>query len=204
MPARSGPHKSDDSEVTILGRTVRWKDWARGQRYEVDEVGLHDFEATKFRGLVARLNSLPLDCPDFQFPAIEVCRDMSFPTASRAGLKRLARCLVTRKVVIYQHEWQDEVKTMTLYKESDWVGFRRTRKFSSGDALLMGTHCVKTWSCTQRPVALSSAEAEYYSMVGQTVKAPRACRLFLERLDHFFFTDSSAAKKFFHEEVWVA
>ena len=32
--ARSGPDKSDDSEVTILGRTVRWKDW--GIEHETD------------------------------------------------------------------------------------------------------------------------------------------------------------------------
>ena len=32
--ARLGPGKSDDSEVTILGRTVRWKDW--GIEYEAD------------------------------------------------------------------------------------------------------------------------------------------------------------------------
>ena len=34
--ARLGPDKSDDSEVTILGRTVRWKDW--GVEYETDST----------------------------------------------------------------------------------------------------------------------------------------------------------------------
>ena len=29
----------------------------------------------------------------------------------------------------------------------------------------MGSHCLKTWAKTQGPVALSSGEAEYYSMV---------------------------------------
>ena len=32
--SRLGPDKSDDSEVTILGQTVRWKDW--GIEYEAD------------------------------------------------------------------------------------------------------------------------------------------------------------------------
>ena len=97
---------------------------------------------------------------------------MSFPTvASWARLKRLARYLVTRKAVIFQYEWQDEGKLMTLYTDSDRAGCRRTRKSTSGGAVLIGTHCVKTRSCTQGPIALSSADAEYYSMVEGTIKA---------------------------------
>ena len=180
----------------ISGRTVRWKDWGieyeadprhgsevlkyfgfndrtSGQltngrvdecKEEVDEVELSESEATMFRGLAAKVNFLAQDCTDLQFPAKEVCRDMSFPTvASWARLKRLARYLVIRKVVIFQYEWQDEGKLMTLYTDSHWAGCRRTRK-STG------------------PIALSSAEAEYYSMV-EGLSRPRACRRLLERLD---------------------
>ena len=31
--------------------------------------------------------------------------------------------------------------------------------------LMCGSHCIWTWSLTQGPIALSSAEAEYYAMV---------------------------------------
>ena len=121
---------------------------------EVDEVELSELEATKFRGLAARVNFLAQHCPDLEVPAKEVGRDMSFPTvASWARLKRLARFLVTRKAVIFQNEWQDEGKLMTLYTDSDWAGCRRARKSSSGGTVLIGTHCVKTWSCTQGPIA---------------------------------------------------
>ena len=234
--ARLGPDKSDDSEVTILGRTVRWKDWGieyeadprhrsevlnyfgfndrtSGQltngrvdecKEEVDEVELSESEATKFRGLAAKVNFLAQDCPDLQFPAKEVCRDMSCPTvASWARLKRLARYLVTRKAVIFQYEWQDEGKLMTLYTDSDWAGCRRTRKSTSGGVVLIGNHCVKTWSCTQGPIALSSAEAEYYSMVEGAIKAKgvqtvaREIGLLLSsNVPISLFTDSSAARSF--------
>ena len=148
---------------------------------EVDEVELSESEATKFRGLAARVNFLAQDCPDLQFPAKEVCRDMSFPTvASWARLKRLARYLVTRKAVIFQYEWQDEGKLMRLYTDSVWAGCRRTRKSTSGGAVLIETYCVKTWSC---PIALSSAEAEYYSMVEGTIKAKGVQTVARERLD---------------------
>ena len=124
--ARSGSDKNDDSEVTILGRTVRWRDWetesptqVRGiellreltngrvdeSKVEVDEVELSESEATKFRGLAARVNFLAQDCLDFQFPAKEVCCHTSFPTfASWVRLKPLARYLVTRKAVIFLYE----------------------------------------------------------------------------------------------------
>ena len=103
-----GPDKSDDSEVTILGRTVRWKgieyeadprhrsevlnyfgfnDRTSGQltngrvdesKTEVDEVELSDFEATKFRGLAARVNFLAQDCPDLTKHVV-TCRFRRLP-----------------------------------------------------------------------------------------------------------------------------
>ena len=36
---------------------------------------------------------------------------------------------------------------------------------------MRGPHCLKTWSATQGPIALSSAEAEHYAMVDNVVKA---------------------------------
>ena len=36
---------------------------------------------------------------------------------------------------------------------------------------MLGHHCIKTWSCTQGPYALSSAEAELYGMVEGVTRA---------------------------------
>ena len=40
-----------------------------------------------------------------------------------------------------------------------------------GGAIKIGMHCVKTWSSTQMPLALSSAEVEYYAMVEGATRA---------------------------------
>ena len=37
--------------------------------------------------------------------------------------------------------------------------------------IMVGGHCIKSWNNTKGPLALSSAEAEYYSMVGGVLKA---------------------------------
>ena len=67
---------------------------------------------------------------------------------------------------------------------------------------MRGPHCIKTWSITQGPIALSSAEAEYYSMVDGVTKAFGVQSLGAEvGLEHVngpirLHTDSSAAKSF--------
>ena len=42
---------------------------------------------------------------------------------------------------------------------------KRTRKSTSGGAIMWGSHLFKSWSLTQSVVALSSGEAEHYGMV---------------------------------------
>ena len=37
--------------------------------------------------------------------------------------------------------------------------------------MLIGGHCVKTWSLSQGPISMSSAEAEYYAMVEAATRA---------------------------------
>jgi hypothetical protein len=67
---------------------------------------------------------------------------------------------------------------------------------------MIGRHCIKSWSSTQGPVALSSAEAEYYSMVEGVLRARGLQTIGLEigmkGLDEKIMleTDSSAAKSF--------
>ena len=66
----------------------------------------------------------------------------------------------------------------------------------------MGGHCVKTWSTTQGAVTLSSAEAEFYSMVDGVIKGKWMVTIARElgfgemRSKMVIGTDSSAAKSF--------
>ena len=68
-------------------------------------------------------------------------------------------------------EWQAEVKTDKIYSHSDWGDLVGSRKSTSGGALLMGKHCMTTWSTTQGAVALSSVEAECYALVEAVLRA---------------------------------
>ena len=49
---------------------------------------------------------------------------------------------------------------LVVFTDSDWGGGRRTRRSTSGGAVVHGEHLIAHWSRTQQLVALSSAEAE--------------------------------------------
>ena len=82
-------------------------------------------------------------------------------------MKRVAKYLVSHNRVVFQYFWQDEGPPMMLFADSDWAGCRKTRKSTSGGAIMIGGHCIKVWSHTQGPIALSSAEAEYYAIASE-------------------------------------
>ena len=123
-------------------------------------------DAAVFRGLAARLNYLSLDRPDLQFSAKEVAKKMSKPReADWAKLKRVAKYLVGAPRLVQQFDWQDLPSNLHTYTDSDWAGDRESRKSTSGGAVTWGRHTLKTWATTQAVIALSSGEAELYSLV---------------------------------------
>ena len=75
-------------------------------------------------------------------------------------LKRLIRYLRHKPRGIYHYPWQDPTALIHCYVDSDWAGCTRTRKSTSGGALMRGNHCLHQWSRTQACIALSSGEAE--------------------------------------------
>ena len=81
------------------------------------------------------------------------------------ALKRLGRYLVGRNRVAVRFGYQDEVKEMTIWTDTDFAGCAKTRKSTSGGVAMFGNHMVKSWCSTQAIVALSSGEAEYYGIV---------------------------------------
>ena len=81
------------------------------------------------------------------------------------AIKRVCRYLIACPRMVHSYRWQDEPNTITVYSDSDWAGCRETRKSTSGACFFHGDHLIKAYSKTQANIALSSAEAEYYSMV---------------------------------------
>ena len=133
---------------------------------ETEAVLLVGIEATNFRANAARANFLASDRPDIAFSVKELCRGMSSPTNRDAdALKRLCRYLLGRPRLILHYVWQSETKYVDVFSDSDWAGCIKTRKSTSGGALLRGSHVLKTWCGTQATVALSSAEAELVAAV---------------------------------------
>ena len=127
---------------------------------------LNKEEAKVFRALAARANYLSLDRPDIQFATKEICRDMSKPTSrSMAKMKRLARYLLDHPEAIVKYNGNAGDDRINVYSDSDWAGCLRTRRSTSGGAMMASGGLVKTWSSTQATVAQSSGEAEYYALV---------------------------------------
>ena len=120
---------------------------------------------TEFRALAARANYLAQDRIDIQFPAKEVCRFMSSPTeTSKAAMKRMGRYLIGHKRMVYTYPFQ-RAEGIDVYSDTDWSGCPRTRRSTSGGCIMIGKHCIRTWSSTQPSVTLSSGEAEFYGRV---------------------------------------
>ena len=129
-------------------------------------------EATRFRALTARAKYLAQDRVDIQFAVKEIARRMATP---RRGdmllLKRLARYLVGAPRAVYTFPWQSMATCLEVCVDSDWAGCRGTRRSTSGGVVSWGNHVLKSWATTQATVALSSAEAELYSLVKGAAQA---------------------------------
>ena len=137
----------------------------------VQDEPLNEVEAKAFRRAAARLNYMSLDRPDLSFCAKELSRGMSSPTSMDVvRLKRALRYIkgCPEKVIIYR--WQDPPGKITCMCDSDWAGCTRTRRSTSGGALMRGRHLIAHWSSTQSTVALSSGEAELNSIIKGSIE----------------------------------
>ena len=138
------------------------------QEEDGDEEELAGEDLTSYRSVVATANFISQDRPDVRFAVKELCREMARPTcASWRKLKKLARYLrgqprVVQKIKLDVDGVGNKVKIVI---DSDWAGCSQTRKSTNGGSIMVGDVCLKAWSTTQRVVALSSGEAEYYAAI---------------------------------------
>ena len=90
---------------------------------------------------------------------------MSSPMeTSKAAMKRMGRYLIGHKRMVYTYPFQ-RAEGIDVYSDTDWSGCPRTRRSTSGGCIMIGKHCIRTWSSTQPSVTLSSGEAEFYGLV---------------------------------------
>ena len=121
-------------------------------------------QATTFRALAARGFFLAQDRVDVAFATKELCREFAAPAnASNVRLKRLARFLIDAKRLVYRYDWLSEADAsgLSAFVDTDFAGFRVTRRSTNGGVLMRGSRCIKHWSTTQPTIALSSGEAEF-------------------------------------------
>ena len=122
-------------------------------------------EATRYRALAARINYLAQDRPDLLYSAKEISRRMATPCQGDLRLlKRLGRYLIGAPRAIQNFLWQDKPRQLDTYVDSDWAGCKASCRSTSGGAVFHGWHVIKAWATTQATVAMSSAEAELYSL----------------------------------------
>ena len=78
---------------------------------------------------------------------------------------RLARYLSKFPILEIRYKWQDFPGILNCFSDSDWAGCLQSRRSTSGGRIFFGKHWIRHWSKLQPCVSLSSAEAEFYSMV---------------------------------------
>ena len=76
--------------------------------------------------------------------------------------------------MVYSYRRQDEPNTITVSRDSVWAGCQESRKSTSVTCFVQWNHIIKAYSKMQASIALSSAEAEYYSMVKAASEGARA------------------------------
>ena len=122
---------------------------------------------------------------------------MSSPTVGdRRALKRLARYLAGAPRLVSKFDTQYRPEEVFGFSDSDWAGCRKTSRSSSGGAMLVGSHCIKTWSATQKSITLSSGEAELVAAVKMSCELIGLCQLAKDWGQDFkakVWVDSSAA-----------
>ena len=133
---------------------------------EEESEKLGEIQAREYRALAARANYMGADRADVQYAVKEICRGMANPTKGDwRKLKRLGRYLVGKPRVVLQYKSQGRQSIAWGFSDSDWAGCKRTAKSTSGGALMIGDHLIKSWSSTQKNITLSSGEAELVAAV---------------------------------------
>ena len=80
-------------------------------------------------------------------------------------LVRLGKYLIDKLRYVTHYAYQERDESVNIWSDTDYAGCHETRKSTSGGVILSGKYLVRGWSSTQKVIAISSGEAEYYGMV---------------------------------------
>ena len=83
-----------------------------------------------------------------------------------------------------------------MFSDANWAVCRTSRKSTSGGAIQLGAHTIRTWSKTQNTIAQSSAESELLAIVRAATEALGCMSLAADlglKFDTRMHVDASAA-----------
>ena len=127
---------------------------------------LDDEQTKKFRSMVMRLAYLSADRPDLSHAVRTLASSMKGPKLGDwQRLKKVVRYLINKPYMkrIFKEQWL-ETAVVNAWSDSDWAGNLRTRRSTTGSVVKIGHHTILVKGASQKVVALSSAESEYYGM----------------------------------------
>ena len=164
---------------------------------EADDF-LDEEMTAKFRHLTGMALYASLDRPTIQFAVSEIARGMSQPKViDELKLRKLAKYLKKNPREIWLYEYQTCPGELWIYTDSDWATDEQTRRSMSCSVERFGKHIVESSCGRQSLVALSSAEAEFYSMIRGAASGIQTQQIFEElgvKLKLVMKCDSSAAR----------
>lgn len=156
----------DFNEKTKVSEIPETKLTEKDILWEEKQPTLDKQQASLFRSMTMRIAYLSQDRPDLCHSVRSLASAMREP---RVGdwqrLKKVVRYLVGRPFMkrVFHEQIVDQIQVRCL-SDSDWAGNMKTRRSVSGVVLKINDHPVLVKSTSQKVVALSSAEAEYYGM----------------------------------------
>ena len=102
---------------------------------------------------------------DITFRVNEFCQRMSnHMQQSLAKMKWLVSYLKRERQWEQQFEYGGMVEEVATFSDSDWAGYKETRKSSSAGVILLAVPTLKAHTRKQHIVARSSAEGELYAV----------------------------------------
>lgn len=167
-------------------------------QFDGAEELLNQEEYELFRTGAGITQYLALDGYGINFATKELVRRTSAPTKGcMAKLKRLARYLRKNPRLIMRYKWQRKIQHLTACMDADHAGCSRTRKSTTGGAIMRGDHTLMTISSTDPTTALSSAESGLYAIVRGVVELLYSVQLlpfFKDEVKGIVMSDSSAGR----------
>ncbi len=108
---------------------------------------------------------------------------------------KIGRCVLKEPRCVWRFPWQDE--NYVTEDLADAGGCAKTGHFTSGGVFRRGRHTLCAWSSSQKAVALSSCESEYYSLVrcvGGAIGLRKTPKEMQSKYSIRLWTDASATR----------